>query len=208
MVRLGRWYLVYEDTQSARELFERSARRDDLDAMLSLYDLWGLQLRDEPGAREHGQRWLDRAKAMLERLARQGDVSSQLRLAQVWERDMGGFGEPIIWYRAAAAGGSSEAMYSLSQHYRLSWGVEQDLVEAMTWLRRAAERGHRRAMEELAERYAAGDGVPRDAALARIWTGRASAAPPSSQISTNASMWDFPQSPDVNGITLTPRYPR
>jgi TPR repeat protein len=208
MVRLGRWYLVHEDPQSARGLFERAAYQGELDAMLSLFDLWGLQLQHEPDARAQGQRWLDRAKAILERQARKGDVAAQLRLAQIWERDPGAFAESISWYRAAAAGGSSEAMYSLSQRYRLSWGVEQDPVEAAAWLKRAAEHGHRAAMEDLARRYRDGDGLPRDASLATAWARKASEAPASSQVSTTVSFWDFPQSPDINGVTLTPPYPR
>ena len=86
----------------------------------------------------------------LERVALDGDVHAQARLA---ERYSSGHGvekdlyRAIIWYRRAAEGGCAEAQYQIGVMLLDGEGVTEDSTEALEWIFRAAQADHVKATE-------------------------------------------------------------
>jgi hypothetical protein len=157
------------DMQPAIEWFRRAADAGRVEAMLRLYDVYGFQLRDKPGAKAEEMRWMNAAKATLEAQANKGDVTAEYHLGYVCDlaEDREG---AIRWYRKAASENSAAAMYALGTHYKLSWDVPENASESARWLTLASAKGYVKAMRELADDYGQGYGVQLDANKAREWS--------------------------------------
>lgn len=77
--------------------------------------------------------------------------------------------QALAWYRKAAAGGNTFAMYRLGFLYATGTGTPQNLVQAVAWYRKSAEAGDARGEEALGEMYQEGRGVTQDYAQAMKW---------------------------------------
>jgi hypothetical protein len=82
----------------------------------------------------------------------------------------------LAGFRAAAAGGDSEAQCRLGVALAEAGAVAQDEVEAVQWFRRAAEQGHAPAQCNLGICYLTGSGVARNAVEAVTWFRKAAEA--------------------------------
>ena len=96
------------------------------------------------------QAWLTRdsrtAMRIWHELAENGDLQSQVRLAQIYEIGRVNHVYPDIvvsarWWRAAAEQGDGGSQWRLGQFYINGEGVPQDFVLAYMWLNLAAARG-------------------------------------------------------------------
>jgi TPR repeat protein len=79
------------------------------------------------------------------------------------------FGDAIRYLRAAADGGSAEAMGRIGFLYQAGRGVNRDYNEALQWYQRAADRGSTSAMIAIGSFFVNGWGVPRDYVEAMTW---------------------------------------
>jgi len=83
--------------------------------------------------------------------------------------------EKFEQYKARAAQGDAEAMYSLSRTYATSYGTERNIEESMRWLRRSAELGYALAQETLGYMLLSGENTPRNPEEGWAWTEKAAA---------------------------------
>ncbi len=74
--------------------------------------------------------------------------------------------EAAVFFREAARGGNSDAMYKLAECHFRGRGLPRDESAAVDWLRRAHEAGNARATDVLATCYAVGTVLPKDQARA------------------------------------------
>lgn len=70
--------------------------------------------------------------------------------------------EGITWLKKGAAGGSTEAMNSLSFCYGNGIGVDKDPEQEMQWLTKSADKGDDKALVALGYKYQTGKGVTQD----------------------------------------------
>ncbi|MDR3021896.1 MAG: sel1 repeat family protein [Clostridiales bacterium] len=105
----------------------------------------------------------------LTKLALQGDVDLQLKLAYMYrngeciEKD---YEKAVYWFKQAAEQGHSHAQYNLALRYYNGQGVKKDIKEATLWFAKAADQGHSQALYALGFRYLNGDGVAKNRELA------------------------------------------
>lgn len=104
--------------------------------------------------------------------AEQGDIDSQILLADWCERGEGGdrnIHEAFLWYHKAAEQGSPAAQTALGRMLSKGIGTEKDLVSAAAWYRRAALQGYPRAQGLLGLACMKGEGVDVDNVSALMW---------------------------------------
>lgn len=114
--------------------------------------------------------------AQLTVRADNGDVRSQLALAQAYLRGEGvekDFDAAARWAEVAAGGGDPEAQYLFASLNRSGTGVTRDPVAAFAWFSKAADAGHLKAMHSLGIAYAEGLGTARNEEAAASWFAKA-----------------------------------
>lgn len=106
---------------------------------------------------------------MLVQSAASGDVTSQVRLADMYASGEGRNHEQAAkLYRLAAEQGHEYAQRRLGQMYSAGAGVQQSYAEAAQWYKKAAIR-EPIARFNLARLYQAGRGVPKDTEQAKFY---------------------------------------
>ena len=126
----------------------------------------------------------NRARALLEEAAQDGDPISVMWIARVHSRGRMGFEQDedrartlaasvIAEIEAAADAGVTEAVFLMGTAFDEGLGKEADPVRAAAWHRRAAEMDHVLGQHNLGNNYAAGRGVAEDPAAAVEWWTRA-----------------------------------
>ena len=121
-----------------------------------------------------------RAISMFEKLARNGSLESQKRLAEIYLNAEDGdvdFEEVFKWMLMAAEQGDAESQMAVGASYSTGdRGVDRDLSEAVKWLRKSAEQGLGPAQVMLGFHYSRGLGVDEDLHEAKRWLERAKSA--------------------------------
>lgn len=91
--------------------------------------------------------------ARLRAAAQQGDLTAQLRLAEVFETGDGvvqNFARAALWYQRAAEAGSPEAANRLGRLYHAGLGVTRNIPRAIALLEEAAKSGKPDHLHDLA----------------------------------------------------------
>lgn len=113
----------------------------------------------------------------FERAARQGSVSAQYALGDMFERGLGirrDYVRAAEWFRMAGGlGHHVEAQYAMGDLYFFGRGVAHNYDDALRWYQRAARQGQPAAQYVLGAMYERGWGVKRDAIKAYVWYKRA-----------------------------------
>ncbi|HRP98334.1 MAG TPA: tetratricopeptide repeat protein [Rhodocyclaceae bacterium] len=155
--------LLEADRASAEHWLERAAAAGHDDAARQLEQLRaGVKADDYLAARllESEDRMAE-AVAIYMRLADQGEVRAQTRLAWLYEAGRGvprDLARAAALFGAAAARGDAEAQFALSVMLRTGAGMARDDEAAAMWLTRAARAGHPEAVEALErQRHEAGN---------------------------------------------------
>jgi TPR repeat protein len=135
---LGRLYHYGGDAELdravARSWFEKAAQRG-YEAAIEILN------RIESIGYQIDESWHHRLPE-LEKLANDGDLEAEFRLAQRYEHGVGGVRKDaataVDWYRRAATGGHPRAMSTLSRIYAAGMDrVERDPAPAAAWAERA-----------------------------------------------------------------------
>lgn len=105
-------------------------------------------------------------------LARKGDVSAQVTLAEAFLKE-GNLEEAYKWAKEASKQDSDQAELMLGYFYHHGLKVEQDLNKAKEWYKKAPEQGFPPAMEAVAYCYEHGLGVTQNAVAAELWYNKA-----------------------------------
>lgn len=101
----------------------------------------------------YSEKQYDKSLTWYRKLASNGDLFAMRQISFFYycgegvERDVK---QTIAWLKNAAEGGSSDAMYDLSDMYCDE--AVKDEHESLFWLRKAAENGHQQAQKDLEER--------------------------------------------------------
>ncbi|HLJ89101.1 MAG TPA: TIR domain-containing protein [Candidatus Angelobacter sp.] len=191
--RLGNiWEVMpmgFHDYSRARELYERAATRNDVDAMVDLG-----QLNDKLHDETEATRWYERAAAA-------GDVTSMAIVGRLYAIHSHP-NEAFVWLGKAAAAGNEDAkalfwrisdnygtnyqtafkwleesahhgdpiaMHTLGEWHQNGRYVSQNYKEACFWYEAAARRGYQRAMEDLLDLYIRGACKPENIAAVSQW---------------------------------------
>lgn len=122
----------------------------------------------------------DKARALIEQAATDGDILARMWLARAWSRGRLGYIRDEARARAIAEQtvaavarqaerGVTEAQFLMGTAHDEALGVAEDPVAALAWFQRAAASGHTLAEHNLGNAYAAGRGVTGDPAAAVAW---------------------------------------
>lgn len=112
------------------------------------------------------------ALPLLQRLADEGVIAAQYRLAKVYELGEGvapDLARARQWAERAATAGHPHAMHDLGVFYAQGDGGAADAAAAFLWFRRAAAQGVVDSQYNLGVLYEQGRGVSKDAAEALFW---------------------------------------
>ena len=112
------------------------------------------------------------ALPLLQRLADEGVVAAQYRLAKAYELGEGAapdLAQARRWTERAAAAGHPHAMHDLGVFYAQGDGGDADAAAAFLWFRRAAAQGVADSQYNLGVLYEQGRGVSKDTAEALFW---------------------------------------
>ncbi len=177
MQKAGTGTGVDKDSPEAKALIETMIQRQDAKAMAAFslrhFEAEALARAESGDVRaqhnlayrlEQEQKYGEAMK-WYTRAAEQGFGASQLNVAQMHEKGIGGernYAEAMKWYRRAAEGGDGEARYRLAVLNEAT----KNYPEAAKLYRQSVERGDYRAMLRLADMLEQGRGVPKDAAQA------------------------------------------
>jgi uncharacterized protein len=158
--RLGMLYSgdgpLPKDIEKARHYLNMAAQAGDRDAAAKLL------LLENPGRAptefERAESLASQGKhaeaaAMYQRLAEQGDVTAQSRLAWMYESGRGverNLAEAARRFALAANAGNAEAQYALAVMFRTGKGQPVDSERSLQWLKRSAEQHYPPAMAALA----------------------------------------------------------
>lgn len=114
--------------------------------------------------------------------ASEGDASAQLRLGSLYYHGQGIAEDELAainWWKKAAAGGNTEAMYQIAHAYLFGTTAAKSVAEpdreAAIWCFKAASANHAEAAYTLGLLFIAGKGVAEDKAEAVLWFRRAAA---------------------------------
>ena len=113
----------------------------------------------------------------LETLARQGDLASQIELANVYRKGIGitqDYKRAVQWFTLAAEQGDAVSQYNLGIMYSFGLGVVPDYKPAVKWYTMAAEQGNPLAQYNLGRLYYLGKGVPENLVYSYMWANQAS----------------------------------
>ncbi len=108
----------------------------------------------------------------LKSLARQGDVSAQVKLGDMYDTGRGvrqDHKEAFKWYLAAAEQGYAAGYTAMGVMYDGGYGVSQDYERAVYCYRFAAKQGDTLSQYFLGVSYMKGEGVPQDNIRAYMW---------------------------------------
>lgn len=158
-----------QDLEQAGYWLEKAAQQGHKPAQSVL-----AELRRQPNAGKQQDPDPDpeKAVALHETLAQNGDADSQLKLYDHYRRlDPA---KALHWLSAAAEQGHAEAQFRMG--FALSNGLlrqARNPRKAMDWYRAAAEKGHPLAMYQLARAYDKGEGVEKDLNKALNWYDKA-----------------------------------
>lgn len=89
----------------------------------------------------------------------QGDMKSQLEIAEIWERgreDIDIYPDPkkaAYWYYRVATQGNDQAQYTLGTYYNKGYGVEVNYEQALYWYLKSYENNNRDAACKLGSIY-------------------------------------------------------
>ena len=87
---------------------------------------------------------------VVENLAKQGDLSAQIKLANAYRKGIGvtqDYKTAVKWFTLAAEQGNALAQYNLGRLYYLGKGVPENLVYAHMWAKQASSNGFEMATE-------------------------------------------------------------
>jgi TPR repeat protein len=113
----------------------------------------------------------------LEVLAKQGDLATQIKLANAYR---GGLGVPqdyktaVKWFTLAAEQGDAVAQYNLGIMHSFGLGVVPNFGLAVKWYVLAAEQGDTLAQYNLGRLYYLGQGVTENIVYAHMWANQSS----------------------------------
>ena len=113
----------------------------------------------------------------LETLAKQGDLSAQIELANAYRKGIGvtqDYKTAVKWFTLAAEQGNSDAQYNLGIMHSFGLGVVPNYQPAVKWYTLAAEQGDPLAQYNLGRLYYLGKGVPENLVYAHMWAKHAS----------------------------------
>jgi len=105
-------------------------------------------------------------------LAKQDDVSAQLKIAEMYAKGLGveqNITQAVMWLNKAVAQGSIQAEFNLGEIYGNGQGIPVDYEKSIMWYRKAAERGYAMAQYKLGVKYFKGEGVSVDYMRSYAW---------------------------------------
>jgi hypothetical protein len=119
------------------------------------------------------------AKALtdLETLAKQGDLTAQIKLASAYRKGLGvpqDYKTAVKWFTLAAEQGDAVAQYNLGIMHSFGLGVIPDFGAAVKWYVLAAEQGDPIAQYNLGRLYYLGQGVAENIVYAHMWANQSS----------------------------------
>ena len=153
----------------------------------------------------------------VRRLAEQGDLQAQVKLARMYEEGRGvpkDFDEALKWYKEAAEHGDAFAQGTLGWFYQYGQGVETNFQTAISWYQKAAEQGHAMSQLNLAVMYDNGIGIATNKEEAVKWYRlAANQGQPRAQLDLAVMYWrgegvtqDYKQAWDLlNQVRMTSR---
>jgi TPR repeat protein len=165
--------LFASDRAKAIEYLELGVKAEDLGSIGMLADIYRFD-----------NSTFDKAIELLQKCADQGDLSSMVQIAWIFERQEK-TAQALIWFKRAVkecgpgykkvsddgAFFRDACMLKIANIY--SWGIHDvpvDQKRASKWFRRAAEQGNAEAMTQLSQRFAAGNGLPTDFRESKRWS--------------------------------------
>ena len=113
----------------------------------------------------------------LEKLARQGELTAQIELANAYRKGIGvtqNYKTAEKWFTLAAEQGDAVAQYNLGIMHSFGLGVVPNYQPAIKWYTLAAEQGNALAQYNLGRLYYLGKGVPENLVYAHMWAKQAS----------------------------------
>ena len=113
----------------------------------------------------------------LESLAKQGDLVSQIELANAYRNGIGvtqDYKTAVKWFTLAAQQGDAVSQFNLGIMYSFGLGVVPDYKPAVKSYKLAAEQGNPLAQYNLGRLYYLGKGVPENLVYAHMWAKQAS----------------------------------
>ena len=113
----------------------------------------------------------------VENLAKQGDLSAQIKLANAYRKGIGvtkDYKTAVKWFTLAAKQGDAVAQYNLGIMHSFGLGVVPNYQPAIKWYTLAAEQGNALAQYNLGRLYYLGKGVPENLVYAHMWAKQAS----------------------------------
>ena len=113
----------------------------------------------------------------LESLAKQGDLVSQIELANAYRNGIGvtqDYKTAVKWFTLAAQQGDAVSQFNLGIMYSFGLGVVPNFKPAVKWYKLAAEQGNPLAQYNLGRLYYLGKGVPENLVYAHMWAQQAS----------------------------------
>ena len=113
----------------------------------------------------------------LEKLARQGELTAQIELANAYRNGVGitqDYKTAVKWFALAAEQGDAVAQYNLGIMHSFGLGVVPNYQSAMKWYTLSAEPGNALAQYNLGRLYYLGKGVPENLVYAHLWAKQAS----------------------------------
>ena len=113
----------------------------------------------------------------LEKLARQGELTAQIELANAYRKGIGvtqDYKTAVKWFTLAAEQGDAVAQYNLGIMHSFGLGVVPNYQPAIKWYTLASEQGNALAQYNLGRLYYLGKGVPENLVYAHMWAKHAS----------------------------------
>lgn len=104
-----------------------------------------------------------------EKKAAQGDILSQLQLAETYRYKFKDYVQAVAWYKKAAEQGNRKAQMELGYLHYFGEGVAKDYSTAAIWFKQAADQGDAYSQNMIGVMYIKGRGVTQDYAQALMW---------------------------------------
>ncbi|KAF9975957.1 hypothetical protein BGZ73_000183 [Actinomortierella ambigua] len=145
----GETVVATEDSE--KDKVDAEDDHDDIEDVTDLYGSLSVEAQD--------------GTSTLVSKAGEGDVASQVALAEMYEKGAGveqSDAEAFKWYLAAAQQGDSLAQHKTGDIYWRGRGTEQNNDQAALWFKKAADQGHSVSQFDLGAMYEAGEGVEKD----------------------------------------------
>jgi TPR repeat protein len=152
---------VKTDLAKAFLWFEKAAAQEHPGAQWSLGELYATGI---PGINPD----VKQASLLCKRAANAGFAPAQATLGTLFAKAKK-FQRAAHWWGMAAEQGDPEALFNLSQAYRLGNGVEKDAVKAFELILEAAEGGLAVAQAQVGLAYATGEGAVLDSIESAKW---------------------------------------